>query len=77
MPTCWGSEGGHTEWSPRNDVDVGLQRYLQEKYTAEGSRNRVSVERVVSGPGLADTFEYLLTLHPELSERETQFLEKS
>ena len=29
VPTCWGSEGGHTEWSPRNDVDVGLQRYLQ------------------------------------------------
>ncbi len=29
-------------------------------------RNRVSAERVISGPGLADTFEYLLTLHPEL-----------
>lgn len=29
-------------------------------------RNRVSAERVISGPGLADIFEYLLTLHPEL-----------
>lgn len=26
----------------------------------------MSAERVISGPGLADTFEYLLTLHPEL-----------
>ena len=26
----------------------------------------MSAERVISGPGLADTFEYLLSLHPEL-----------
>jgi glucokinase len=38
VPTCWGSEGGHTEWSPRNETEIGLQSYLKEKHTAEGSK---------------------------------------
>eukprot|EP01043_Picozoa_sp_COSAG02_P063756 COSAG02_NODE_9124_length_2322_cov_10.678363_2_plen_244_part_00 len=38
IPTCWGSEGGHTEWAPRNEAEVGLQSFLKERYTPEGSK---------------------------------------
>ncbi len=38
VPTCWGSEGGHTEWAPRNEAEVGLQSFLKERYTPEGSK---------------------------------------
>ena len=55
VPTCWGSEGGHTEWSPRNDVDVGLQRYLQviRAIGAEGLNRRGPAGscRLFLGPG--------------------------
>ncbi|RFS19065.1 glucokinase [Chitinophaga silvatica] len=47
------TEGGHTDFAPRTDLDILLLRYLQEKYEI------VSAERVISGPGLRDIFEFL------------------
>ncbi|HSQ60740.1 MAG TPA: glucokinase [Acidobacteriota bacterium] len=45
------SEGGHADWGPRSDVDL-------EVWTAMRTRHgRVSVERVLSGPGLANVAE--------------------
>ena len=40
------SEGGHSDFSPTTQTQIDLLLYLMKKY------GRVSVERVVSGPGL-------------------------
>ncbi len=48
------SEGGHADFAPRNDDECDLLRYLSRKYGG-----RVSVERVVSGMGMANIFEFL------------------
>lgn len=47
------TEGGHTDFAPRTDLDILLLRYLQEKYDV------VSWERVISGPGLYDIYQFL------------------
>ena len=49
------TEGGHSRFAPRNEAEVGLNRWLQGRYG-----EHVSVERVVSGPGVVDIFQYLL-----------------
>jgi glucokinase len=47
------SEGGHTDFAPRNDEEIDLLRYLQK--TLGG---RVSCERVISGIGLANVYTF-------------------
>ena len=47
------SEGGHADYAPRNETEIDLLRYLIKKF------GRVSYERVVSGPGLANIYEFL------------------
>ena len=47
------SEGGHTHFSAKNDLEWGLVRFL-----ADPTRH-VSTERVVSGPGLINIYRYL------------------
>eukprot|EP00640_Fibrocapsa_japonica_P001316 CAMPEP_0113934978 /NCGR_PEP_ID=MMETSP1339-20121228/2224_1 /TAXON_ID=94617 /ORGANISM="Fibrocapsa japonica" /LENGTH=380 /DNA_ID=CAMNT_0000936987 /DNA_START=139 /DNA_END=1281 /DNA_ORIENTATION=- /assembly_acc=CAM_ASM_000762 len=56
------TEGGHTDWAPKNEVEFGLMQFLKEKF---GEPNRVSVERVVSGPGLATAYEYMAKAFPD------------
>lgn len=46
-------EGGHTDFAPRNDVEIALLEYLLKKF------GHVSCERVVSGPGLGNIYEFL------------------
>jgi glucokinase len=46
-------EGGHVDFAPRNDVEVQLLLYLQKKI------DHVSIERVLSGPGLHAVYEFL------------------
>lgn len=41
------SEGGHTDFAPRNELEIELLRFLQRRH-----KKRISVERAVSGPGL-------------------------
>ena len=48
------SEGGHADFAPRNDVEIGLLRWLAKKVGGH-----VSYERVLSGPGLFNVYEYL------------------
>ena len=48
------SEGGHCDFAARTDREVGLFKYLQR--TLNG---RVSWERVVSGIGIKNIYEYL------------------
>ena len=47
------SEGGHVEFSPRNALEWELREHLAERH------GRVSVERVVSGPGLLNIYRFL------------------
>eukprot|EP00413_Alexandrium_margalefii_P042628 CAMPEP_0204605086 /NCGR_PEP_ID=MMETSP0661-20131031/58277_1 /ASSEMBLY_ACC=CAM_ASM_000606 /TAXON_ID=109239 /ORGANISM="Alexandrium margalefi, Strain AMGDE01CS-322" /LENGTH=422 /DNA_ID=CAMNT_0051616303 /DNA_START=50 /DNA_END=1318 /DNA_ORIENTATION=- len=62
----WPSEGGHAEFAPRQDGINNLQfemlQYLQIKFSA---RSRVSVERVVSGKGISNIYEFLAYRFPE------------
>ncbi|NNJ89708.1 MAG: glucokinase, partial [Eudoraea sp.] len=47
------TEGGHCDFAPRNDLDIGLWRFLHQKF------GHVSWERVVSGPGICDIYDFL------------------
>jgi glucokinase len=47
------TEGGHADFSPRNETEDDLLRYLRARF------GRVSWERVVSGPGLASVYGFL------------------
>lgn len=46
-------EGGHTDFAPRGDLQIELLRYLAAKF------GRISYERVLSGPGLVNTYQFL------------------
>jgi len=59
---CFPSEGGHVEFAPRNELEMKLWKYLSQKFA---SRHRISVERVVSGKGLANVYEFLAHECPE------------
>jgi glucokinase len=48
------SEGGHADFAPRDDVEIDLLRFLSKRVGG-----RVSIERVVSGPGLIALYEYV------------------
>jgi glucokinase len=47
------SEGGHMDFAPRTGEEVALAAALRARY------GHASVERVVSGPGLANIYEHL------------------
>ena len=48
------SEGGHSDYAPRNEDEIDLLRFLRQKYNG-----RISFERVVSGQGLTNVYEFL------------------
>ena len=47
------SEGGHADFAPRGNLQVELLQYLESRY------GHVSYERVLSGPGLINVYEFL------------------
>ena len=47
-------EGGHADFAPHTDLEVDLLRHLRAKFGGH-----VSWERVVSGPGLTNIYEFL------------------
>jgi glucokinase len=48
------SEGGHADFAPRDEDEIDLLRFLKQKYNG-----RTSTERVVSGQGLTNIYEFL------------------
>lgn len=48
------TEGGHTDFSPRTEQDIRLLRYLQAQFGAH-----VSWERIISGPGIYNIYQFL------------------
>jgi len=47
------SEGGHSDFAPTNEIQMDLLRYLLGRF------EHVSYERVLSGPGLHNIYEFL------------------
>jgi glucokinase len=48
-------EGGHTEFAPKSDIEIELLQYLMKKY----ENQHVSYERILSGPGITNIYEFL------------------
>jgi glucokinase len=46
-------EGGHSDFAPRNTMEMELLSYLQKKY------GRISCERLLSGPGIKNIYDFL------------------
>jgi glucokinase len=46
-------EGGHTDFAPQGDVQIELLHFLEARY------QHVSYERILSGPGLVNLYEFL------------------
>mmetsp|Transcript_28301 Transcript_28301/g.68823 ORF Transcript_28301/g.68823 Transcript_28301/m.68823 type:complete len:479 (+) Transcript_28301:292-1728(+) len=94
--TCFPSEGGHAEFSPRSEITTELLHFMRKKLTEFGTPEkivrvfskwdtnhdgtidikeftkavsdldlrglrpkRISIERIVSGPGIADIYDFL------------------
>lgn len=72
-------EGGHTEFAPRgagsDETQIELLRYLKIKFSAW---NRISVERVVSGKGICNIYEFLAYKSPKQVDKKVhkEFLSK-
>jgi glucokinase len=47
------SEGGHSDFAPTDEREIGLLRYMLERF------DHVGVERVCSGIGIPNIYEYL------------------
>jgi glucokinase len=60
------SEGGHAEFAPRGKTQIALLEYLQRKFG-----DHVSTERVLSGRGLVNIYEFL---RDECGEEESAWL---
>lgn len=68
-------EGGHADFGPNNELELALHRYLMRKF------GHVSWERVLSGPGITNIYDFLREsgteqepawLHEELSRAPDQ-----
>jgi glucokinase len=62
------SEGGHVDFAPRNPLESEMLKHMHKKYS------RVSLERIASGPGLFNIYEFLresgyATESPEVAAR--------
>jgi glucokinase len=51
------SEGGHADFAPRNELEKELFLFLRAEH------GRVSIERVVSGPGLQNIYRFFRDAH--------------
>lgn len=71
------SEGGHADFAPRSELELQLLAYFQDKYQTD----HVSVERLVSGQGIADVYQFLRLQRvfpesPEIAQAIAQAKEK-
>jgi glucokinase len=46
-------EGGHSDFAPRDELQIELLRFLRTRF------GHVSYERILSGPGLVNVYEFL------------------
>ena len=57
-------EGGHADFAPTNDLQIELLQYLMKKFGGH-----VSIERVLSGPGLYNIYQFLRDTGKAAEER--------
>lgn len=57
------TEGGHTDFGPRDPLQLSLLDHLMKQF------GHVSYERLVSGPGIAEIYQFLL-IHEGYDENE-------
>jgi glucokinase len=50
-------EGGHADFAPHTEIEIELLAYLRKKY------ERVSYERILSGPGIRNIYDFLRDTH--------------
>eukprot|EP00435_Cladocopium_sp_Y103_P032082 s2879_g8.t1 len=71
----WPSEGGHKEFAPRQEGSQNLQsemmKYLQIRFSA---KSRISVERIVSGRGIANIYQFMAWKFPDKINKEIHLL---
>lgn len=46
-------EGGHADFAPRNEEEIALLQFLQKRF------GHVSYERILSGPGMKNIYDFL------------------
>lgn len=63
-------EGGHTDFAPRNDLEIELLSYLQKKF------GHVSYERVISGPGIPLLYDFLIETGKGQKSKEIEQMRK-
>eukprot|EP00899_Mesostigma_viride_P017358 jgi/Mesvir1/25623/Mv01847-RA.1 len=63
----WPSEGGHTEFAPRTPLEIELLAYLKDKFK---ENHRVSVERIVSGRGIANVYGFMRHRFPSKVDKD-------
>lgn len=59
------SEGGHSNFAPTNDLEIEIFKILYRKY------NRVSNERILSGPGLEEVYQAIARIEGRTVEPRT------
>ena len=57
-----GSEGGHTDFPPRNEEEFGLLQFARKELGVY----RMSIERVCAGPAIPTIFRYVRERYPDL-----------
>jgi glucokinase len=50
----YATEGGHTDFAPRNEIEIDLLLYMRKRLGG-----RVSYERLLSGPGVYNIYQFL------------------
>ena len=63
------TEGGHVDFAPTDDTQMAILLHLRKKF------RRVSVERLLSGPGLVNIYKYL-SEYPQLGAKENPELRR-
>lgn len=61
------SEGGHVDYAPHNALEMELLRYIWSRF------GHASWERVVSGPGIINIYEFLISLENTYETPQTRF----
>ena len=62
-PIAIEGEGGHSTFAPNSDLEIELLQYLRKKY------DHVSNERIVSGSGIEEIYDFICFKNNQPSER--------
>ncbi|MDP1774641.1 MAG: glucokinase [Methylobacter sp.] len=61
------SEGGHADFAPTNEQEIALLKYMLEKYP-----EHISCERLISGEGLVNIYQFLKHINYAPANPETE-----